>query len=200
MPIIKELHTIDNAHILVWQDREDLEYFLERTQLSDEEHVLLEKYSVERRKKDLLIARHLIQQCVPNAAVTYHPNGKPYLKGQEFNISISHSKDLVAVILHKEKIVGIDIEYISPRVEKVKKRFLSDQELNAANTTALLTLYWSAKETLFKVDAKQGLDFSTEISLIPSHSETLRGNIRNGEDITVHYSEENEWIMTYAIH
>jgi 4'-phosphopantetheinyl transferase len=134
------------------------------------------------------------------AQVAYHTSGKPYLRNGEAEISITHSKDIVAVILHDTKVVGIDIEYISPRVERIKHRFLSASELALANTTALLTLYWSAKETLFKLDKKQGLEFNTELAVTPSKSKNiLNGKIRNEETITVHYSTNKDWVMTYAI-
>lgn len=199
MPLIQQKHNDDGSHILIFRDTENLSFFLERTKLSDEELTLINKYSVERRKKDLVITRYLIQQLIPKAQVAYHASGKPYLKNGEAEISITHSKDLVAVIIHKDKVVGIDIEYISPRVERIKQRFLSPKELLLANSTALLTLYWSAKETLFKLDKNQGLEFNTQLTLRPESKNTLKGNIRNGEDITVHYTKNEEWVMTYAL-
>lgn len=199
MPIILDQHTNEGAHILVWHDEEPLNFFLEQTKLSTAELARLNKYSVMRRKKDLVIARYLIQQSLSEAKVAYHANGKPYLMQQEAEISISHSKDIVAVILHPNRIVGIDIEYITPRVERVKQRFLSAKELLAANSTELLTLYWSAKETLFKLDQKQGLEFNTELLVSLQSASTLIGQIHNGKDITIHYTMNKEWVLTYAV-
>lgn len=200
MPIILDQHTDDSARILVYQDLESLDFLIEHTRLTKDELALIEKYKVERRKKDLVIARYLIQQVIPMAEVAYHPSGKPYLKDGEAKISITHSKDIVAVILHDTKAVGLDIEYISPRVERIKHRFLSASELSSAKTTSLLTLYWSAKETLFKLDKKQGLEFDTELALTPSnYKNILNGKIRNDETITVHYSINEDWVMTYAM-
>lgn len=200
MPLIKELHNDDGTHILIYHGSESLDFFIERTRLSPQDKKNLEKYTVERRKKDLVIARYLLQHCYPKAEVVYHPSGKPYLKNGEAEISISHSKDLVAVILHKDKTVGIDIEYITPRLERLKQRYLSAQEIADANTTTLLTLYWSAKETLFKLDEAQGLEFNTDLKLSPTKGRNiLIGKIKDGNDISVHYSIHNEWVMTYAL-
>lgn len=199
MPLIVDIHTSDDAHLMVWKDEEDLGYFLNKTVISDQEMILLERFSVERRKKDLIIARYLLQQKIPTAKVTYHKSGKPYLENQEAKISISHSKDLVSVMIHPTRTVGIDIEYISPRVERIQQRFLSSKELSIANTTRLKTLYWSAKETLFKLDDKQGLEFNTEISLLPKDNQTLIGKIRQGNDINIQYIDNHEWVLTYAI-
>lgn len=198
MPIILDQHTDSGVHLMIWKDEESLDFFLQKTNLNQQELELLDKYNVERRKKDLVIARHLLQQHIPEAEVVYHPSGKPYLKNKEAEISISHSKDLVAVIIHTTNIVGIDIEYISPRVERIKKRFLSERELQICNNNELLTLYWSAKETLFKLDKEQGLEFNTELTLRPNTSNTLIGNIREGQDITISYLKEGDWVLTYA--
>lgn len=198
MPIIKEINTA-GAHIMVWQDKEDMNFFTDSIQLSANEQCLLAKYTNERRKKDLVIARYLVQKDYPDAEVRYYDSGKPYLKGQEAQISITHSKDIVGIIIHKEKTVGIDIEYISTRVERVKNRFLAQDELATANTTELLTTYWSAKETLFKLDDKQGIDFRADLDLKEGQNNTLIGNIRKGEDITINCIKNAEWVLTYSI-
>ncbi len=198
MAIIRDQHTQDGARILIWKDEESLDFFLKRVKLSSDDLILLNKYSVERRKKDLLIARFLIQKEIPEAEITYLKNGKPYLKNQTAQISISHSKDLVAIITHPTQKVAIDIEYISPRVEKLKHRFLSDNELLTANTTELLTLYWSAKETLFKRDEKQGIDFNKDLE-IKLKDKTLHGIIRNNDFTLIHYCIKDSWVITYTI-
>ena len=200
MPIILDLHTETGAHILAYQGIEDLDFFTRQTHLTKGELDLIAKYSIMRRKKDLVIARYLLQQIMSDAEVAYFPNGKPYLKNKKAEISISHSKDIVAIIVHPSKIVGIDIEYISPRIKKVQHRFLSKEEIAWANTTSRLTLYWSAKETLFKLDKDQGLEFESEISLSPSqHGDLLTGRIRKEKNIPVHYLYKNDWVLTFAV-
>lgn len=198
MPLIKNIPTPYGATIQVWKDEETLDFFLKNTKLSSEEEVLLAQYTNERRKKDLLIARYLLQRKLPDAIIAYHPSGKPYLQNNEAHISISHTKDLVSISLHPRNAISIDIEYISPRVEKVKHRFLSDQELKTATSTKDLTLYWSAKETLFKLDKEQGLDFREDLELSQTNIGRLYGKIRQGSPINVHYHYFGDWIMTHA--
>lgn len=198
MPLIKDFRTDCDSHILIWKDQETLAFFIERTTLSENEKELLSNYTNDRRKKDLLISRYLIQCIIPGAEVNYLESGKPYLKNRDAEISISHSKDIVAIIVNKNKIVGLDIEYISPRVDKLAKRFLSGEEIYLAKNTALRTLYWSAKETLFKLDKEQGLDFKTQISLTPKDENKLEGKIRGSLPIEVNYWDNLEWVLTYA--
>lgn len=199
MPIIQNTHTSGGAHILIWKDVEELDFFLEKVKLSKTEVELLNKYTNDRRKKDLLISRHLLQMCIPGAEVFYYESGKPYLRNSEMQISISHSRDLVAVITHPLLTVGIDIEYISTRVERLKERFLSPKELDIATNTETMILLWSAKETLFKLDKKQGLDFKTQLSVSLKGDKHLTGKIRNGKNILLNYQKNSEWVLTYGL-
>lgn len=198
MSLIRDLHINGGTRILIWKDEESVEYFLSKTHLNSEETERINTYTVERRKKDLIIARYLLQTILPKAEIAYLDNGKPWIKGGGTYLSISHTKDLVAIIINPHKQVAIDIEYIHPRVEKVKQRYLSEQELTVANTTRLLTLYWSAKECLFKLDDKQGLDFKNDLSISAYSSKILTGKIRKNESIKINYEINNDWVLCYS--
>ncbi len=199
MPLILETHTDDDAHLYLWQGEEDLFFFRKNTRLTSAESEWLKCYSNEGRKKDLLIARYLLQRAMPHAEINYYSNGKPYLKGQEAQISISHTKNIVGIMLHPQRTVGLDIEHISPRAERLKGRFLSEKEAFVASDAILATLYWSAKETLFKLDKEQGLDFRSDLSISPMDDYSLLGKIRNKQEIVVHFLHAEKWVMTYAL-
>ena len=51
--------------------------------------------------------------------ILHHPSGKPYLEDGSFRITVSHTRGFVAVGLHPEREVGIDIEYMSERVGRL---------------------------------------------------------------------------------
>ena len=61
--------------------------------------------------------------------IVYNPDGKPFLKGFSGEISFSHTQEYAAVILDCNQPVGIDIEKVKPRIEKVRSRFLDKDEL-----------------------------------------------------------------------
>ncbi len=199
MSLILNQHINGGTKILIWKDEESIDYFLSKTRLTNKEIIQINAYTVERRKKELIIARYLLQTELPNAEITYLDNGKPYIRGGEAYLSISHTKDLVAIIINPHKQVSIDIEYINHRVEKVKQRFLSEQELTIANTTELLTLYWSAKECLFKLDDKQGLDFRTDLSISPYSSRLMTGHIRKDNAFKINYEINKDWVLCYSL-
>ena len=86
------------------------------------------------------------------ARVDYHSTGAPFLACVPLYISISHTKDYVAVILDKRP-TGIDIEYRSDRILKIRSRFMNPEEeagIDLEHEVEHLLIHWCAKETLFK--------------------------------------------------
>lgn len=98
-------------------------------------------------------------------AVTDH--GKPFLQGPLLgegalpHISISHTTGL-AVGIAAEELCGVDVQKISPAVQRVQQRFCSQWELQRLEVVAkryngqtALALLWSAKEAVKKAEAVQ---------------------------------------------
>ncbi len=111
------------------------------------------------RKAEWLTVRILLRQLVGEKVnIEYEPTGKPYLKGIDKNIAITHSKYHVGILIADHCIPGLDIEHISDRVGKVAHKFLTNFEQTWCTTQLLQTAAWSAKESVFKM-VGQGLDF-----------------------------------------
>jgi len=96
-------------------------------------------------------------------------NGRPFFPMlPSFAISLSHSGEWVAAIVATKGIVGIDIELVRSKAQKLASRFLSDAEqADAGDETTKYSLYWSAKETLYKLHSRRGLVFKEQIKLDP---------------------------------
>jgi 4'-phosphopantetheinyl transferase EntD len=65
--------------------------------------------------------------------------------------------------------VGIDIEYRSSRVLKIRHRFLTDAEfdlLGASPSIEDLLLCWSAKETVFKLTSARSFDHRRDVRIL----------------------------------
>lgn len=99
-----------------------------------------------------LAVRVLLRSMLNKAVeIGYETTGKPYLNGLSLNISISHTKGYVAVLLSDKHRRGIDIQYVTDKVKRVKSRFVSNEEyISEVNNLTHLLLFWSAKETLYK--------------------------------------------------
>lgn len=100
--------------------------------------------------------------------IKHHRNGRPYLTDNSFNISISHSGNFAAIILHPTLKVGVDVEKKSKKILSLAKRFVSDKEyIGEENAEIHALLHWSAKETVFKILDEEDIDFKEHIEIHP---------------------------------
>jgi phosphopantetheinyl transferase len=147
-----------------------------------------------------------LQPSFPFDQIQLNPAGKPFLPGGR-QFSISHTRGFAAGIISAETPVGIDIEYISPRVLKIEKKFLNPQEyallapLSEQDRIVFSTLFWSIKETVYKCWGNGGVDFTEQIR-IQSFSNHDHGTaaIQFGQSTTVHtvnYLREGDLWMSY---
>ncbi|MGL4852260.1 MAG: 4'-phosphopantetheinyl transferase family protein [Phocaeicola sp.] len=199
MPLFKQ---IDEAGISigVWQVTESVSELT--TQLS------IDSYSGERyasftsdaRKLEFLAVRVLLKEmCGMEKQIAYYPSGRPYLKDRSASISISHTKGYVAVALHVDSLVGIDIEQLSDRVERIAKRFIrADEECNlpVVDRTKALLIYWSAKETVFKLLDEEGVDWRNHMQVHPFQLQR-EGSFELSEHKT---SKNNKFRIRYYTH
>ena len=70
---------------------------------------------------------------VPLDLIKIADTRKPYLEDEEYHFSIYHCHDYAAAIVSKNKRVGVDIEVPTPKVEKIKHKFLHKEELLLMN-------------------------------------------------------------------
>lgn len=154
----------------VWKVEESLEELLSRTFSKAYFERELMRFSSEKRRLEWLAVRVLLTHlCGEEKEVAYQPSGKPYLVDGSFQISISHTKGYVAVILSEKNQVGIDIEQFRDRVHRVADRFMrTDEQVQSYQgvKTWSLLLHWSAKETLYKCVKGSQSDL-TQLRLLP---------------------------------
>jgi 4'-phosphopantetheinyl transferase len=158
MPIIHKIEK-NNTTILLWEITETLE---ELQELGKE--VNSNSYSTEKRKKEHLSSRLLLQEVSPNTIIAYNEFGAPEINKEKF-ISISHSKALVGIIISDNK-TGIDLEEISEKALRLAPKFVSKRNL-ADLTKEKATLIWCLKETVFKYHQKGKVDFIKDITIPP---------------------------------
>ncbi len=100
--------------------------------------------------------------------ITKDVHGKPFLKGYDFFLSLSHSFPYVAAIIDKVESVGIDLEQPKEKLLRIAPRIFHIQELNdAGRDITKHCIYWCAKETLVKVHGQKNLVFAENIVIEP---------------------------------
>ena len=178
-----------------------------------EEKNTLASFSHEQRKKEWLSARILTARLSEEKQVKirYDLHNKPSLEGLPFYISISHSGPLLAVIL-SEKETGIDIETVKPNVQRIRHKFMSENELDEAGhlcNDQSLTLYWCVKESLYKFYGKKELTFKEHLFVEPFTMQkegSVFGRILHpsmNKRLRLNYStlhaEEKTFILAYIV-
>jgi 4'-phosphopantetheinyl transferase len=149
--IIKEL-VATGTLLGVWKKDEDLEFLQSVYPLISSEKKAFNKINNLNRKKEWLTTRILLTEMFEKRiTIEYTSHGKPFLNENPIKISISHSKHYVSIISSDQFHLGIDVEHVSQRVNKVAHKFMSDSERSWCRDITQLTACWSAKEAIFKV-------------------------------------------------
>ncbi len=136
----------------------------------------------------------------------YTEEGKPFIKGKNTNISITHSYDKLAIIRNDKFETGIDVELIRDKVLKIKTKFLCKVELqDAENNVEKLILYWAAKETLYKMYGYIKVDFVAHL-LIEKFELGISGNLIGEirlenfyKKVKMHYEKLEDYVLVYAL-
>lgn len=160
------------------------------------------------RRLEWLSVRALLKELLgEEKKIEYYPSGMPYLADQSFHISISHTRGYVAVILDKNKKVGIDIEQYGERILKLRTKFLSENEIKSLSTEKEvyhLLLLWSAKETIFKILGQQEVEFKEHLQIspfIPLENGSFEGSefkTNKRHKYLIHYKVHPDFVLTWC--
>jgi len=208
MPFVKKIK-VKNGIIGIWELTESAESLISTFQFSENEAVEFKKFKGEKRQKEYLATRLLLQQLFnEKAEITYQKSGRPQLKDSVLNISISHSAELVVVFISKE-LVGIDIEGVYRKIDRVTKRFLHAKELEwiekSENSQSLKITFWCAKEAIFKCSFEAGVQFDTQIFIPPfeiektSNFEGILTSEKGVENYSLWYLQFQNNIIVYCV-
>jgi len=151
----------------IWQIEEEEAFFLQK--VAPQRNV-----SNEHKRMQHLAGRYLLTWLFddfPAALIQIADTRKPFLENEAYHFSISHCGLYAAALVSKTKRVGVDIEMVTPKIQKIKNKFLSEEEqkmiigqwpvtISASNP---LTLLWSCKEAVFKWYGLGSVDFKEHI-------------------------------------
>jgi len=185
----KELE--NEAVIGVWQITETEEELKELSSTPSDEMEEISFIRSESLRKQRLAVRALLNTMFDDKVyLSHHDNGKPYIENNPINISITHTAKYVAVILHEEENVGIDIESLDRDFSVVEKKALSEDEiedLEDEKRNEQLAIYWCAKEAIFKLLSRYNVDFAEQIEV-----ERFRPRGEGELEATFSYKDEEE--------
>jgi len=165
---------------------------------------LTEKRDIE-KKAALFLVRQVLQNG--ELEISYADSGKPLLQNG-VKISVSHAYEKLAVLFSfNNSEPGIDIEKVRAKILKIKEKFLSPRELEDLKeaTPQKYTLYWAAKEAIYKAHGTAGLLFAEQIGIEPFSLKQDEGKIRasvirsgSEKKYTLHYQILTEYVLVYT--
>lgn len=172
MPFAHTLSFEPAGELVLWKVEETPAWFMDQLSLSKRLWQDFHQISAQNVRVQWLASRFALQQVakVPEMEVRKDHFGKPHLANDHRFMSLSHCQGYAAAIA-SEAPVGVDVEMVSSRVQRIKDRFLSEQEQALlGQSDAALVLAWSAKESVYKMHGEKKLLFKEQM-VIEGHNQ-----------------------------
>jgi len=198
-------HQLDgNTRLGIWKIEETEEFF--RDKVPEHRNV-----THPHKRLQHLSGRYLLQFLFPDfpySLIRIADTRKPFLPDEQYHFSISHCGDYAAAIVSKDSRVGIDVEIPVKKIEKIRDKFLKAGELEifniqySINNIQLLTLLWSAKESVFKWYGNGGVDFRKQIQLLKQNeaNETIDCFFSKIEsELNIHYRQFDNLVLAWVV-
>lgn len=181
MPVVKEIK-MEEGFLLLWKIEEETSWLINQLPELKNDPVFLQLKNKKRQREWLVVKMMLKHIRCDNLQVIYNELGQPKISHSLYNfISISHSNELAGIFLHINKKTGLDIESQKRNFETVASKYLAANEIKLAQVNKkLYSLFWCAKEAIYKVSGISGIHFANQIRL------TFQNNQLTGELITTH--------------
>ena len=161
--------------------------------------------SAERRRERLMWRRMLREYCGQSIDVEYAADGAPRIKDFPYkNISVSHCRGVVAVVA-SDGVCGVDVERKDRRFESVASRYISEREWSLlqrcrCERSLFLAVVWCAKECLYKMAGRVGLDLREELSVedVDLRRGIVRARVAGCESVEMLLIEKEEYLILYC--
>ena len=160
--------SIENlAQFAIWEIEESEDKLLEGLTISHVEKKKLNQLKSLVHRKGYLATRQLLKKFgIPPGNIKYDQKGAPYLIDGRY-LSITHSRNFAAIAISDKK-VGIDLEFYREKIKKIGPRFLNIEETETSEDFTdikYLTKIWTAKEALYKIYSKPGINFRSQLHI-----------------------------------
>ncbi len=177
---IHSIHFPNQAVSILFQKKNSSDAALNEYLIANEQDEW-NQFTNEKRSVEFLTIRKLRTLAGIPSPIYYEKSGRPFLAPElGMALSISHSKNYCA-IAYGEGEMGLDIEEIDGRIERISSRFLNESEhiFIGKHQQLDLTKIWTMKEAMFKLNPRTGIDFKTELLI-----ETKEGTVFKGKMLT----------------
>ncbi len=171
MPMVYQQNINPGTKLGVWHIAEPESFFINEVPVQRE-------ITHPHKRLQHLAGRYLLKELYPDfpyELIEIADTRKPFLANEAYHFSISHCGDYAAVMVSKQSRVGVDVEKVSTKVERVMHKFLStcEQQMmehlaagDAAVYIQVLTAAWGIKESLYKWYGDGEVDFIEHLHIL----------------------------------
>ena len=164
MSFLKNIIIDDQTKIKIWKV---ILGELSPKELNNDEKKLFKLKKSNILREQFLATRKMLVLENSDYIITYDLDGKPSLNS-EFNISISHSNEIAALVMSNKKIIGLDVQFKESKILNIQNKFLNNfEKLNIGGNPSIdiLTMIWTSKESIYKAIGIKGVSFSENIQI-----------------------------------
>lgn len=163
-------HSINEfTRLGIWKIEEPESFFLQKVPLRQQ---VTHPYKRLQHLAGRLLLPELFEDF-PLEEIIIADTRKPFLEDDIYHFSISHCGNFAGAIASSQNRVGVDIEFVSPRLKGIAPKFLTPDESRylekwkylSALHLQMITLIWSAKEAMFKWYGAGNVDFRKHMVL-----------------------------------
>ena len=202
MPFLKEFIINEKTKIKLWKV---ILGELNPKKLNNEEIKLFKLKKSNLLKEQFLAIRKILALENSDYIITYDLDGKPILNS-EFNISISHSHEIAALVISNNLKFGMDVQFKESKILNIKNKFLNKSEKSNIGddpTVDILTMVWTSKESIYKAIGIKGISFSENIKIdkVTVKDKIGKGYYINGAEkvkFDLRFFYLDEYILCYA--
>ena len=202
MPFLKEFIINEKTKIKLWKV---MIGELNPKKLNNEEIKLFKLKKSNLLKEQFLAIRKILALENSDYIITYDLDGKPILNS-EFNISISHSHEIAALVISNNLKFGMDVQLKESKILNIKNKFLNEfEKLNIVGDPSIdiLTMIWTSKESIYKAIGLKGISFSENIKIdkVTVKDKIGKGYYINGAEkvkFDLRFFYLDEYIVCYA--
>ena len=202
MPILNKDISIDN-HVTLWKITESWTELFELFENDDEINALIQNFKSELKKKQFLASRLLLKMELGNWKTLHSSYGKPQPIDNSTEISITHDRGIAGIIKSLNP-CGIDIQEITPKVIRVKSKFINKNDIYFFSKKKKdLTVLWCAKEALYKINGNPNIFFKEHMIIEESEEENIvvgkiiHPEFRKDYKLKVHFIEN--YCLVYTL-
>lgn len=131
------------------------------------------RFQNEKRRREHLAWRRIVRRELgAKVHIDYNDVGAPVVDVDDRWISVAHGGECVAVAIADEP-VGVDIESLDRDFARVAPRYMTAEELSLSDDERWACFVWCAKEAMYKLYGRRGVELRGELRVDSFDSETM---------------------------